>query len=177
MPGICSQWWGGAHLPSTECLFQQWISYLILISPILCIISSSLLSNALYQFLYSGQNCYFVTSSAKHEASNISLSFINSPELHLQLRFRELLIHILLLTRAFTYLCSIYVRCYAGVVKFTSVSQTFLLPSCQLSTTELKIFICRQKLKYLYYPVGCNKHRVGGTATQGLLIKVRITVC
>jgi hypothetical protein len=89
MLGICSQWRGGAHLPSAECLFQQWISQLILISPILHVISSSLLSNALYQFLYSGWNCYFLTSSAKHEASNISLSFINNLEFHLQLRFRE----------------------------------------------------------------------------------------
>ena len=154
MLGICSQWRGGAHLPSAECLFQQWISQLILISPILRVISSSLLSNALYQFLYSGWNCYFLTSSAKHEASNISLSFINNLEFHLQLRFRELLISIYLenprdggvrhdwsdlaavAAAAYTSNKGIYVtlqcllRCSDGVVKFTSVSQTFLLPGC-----------------------------------------------
>lgn len=31
--------------------------------------------------------------------------------------------------------------------------------------------------KHLYYPVGCHKNWMGGAATEGLQIKVRITVC
>lgn len=75
------------------------LSPFILIRITFPIISSSCLSDNLYQFLHSDWNCYFLTSSTQQEASTISLSFLNNPEFHLQWRFRELVTPVLILTR------------------------------------------------------------------------------